>query len=152
MIPAVMAIDPGVNGGIAIIDSNRVPYYLLGLKSSMSQRELVYAVRDAADALSGLGSKVCYIEKVGYMPRDGGKGANTFGRVDGLLRGAALAYELELREVSPVLWQSKLNCLSGGNKNVTKYKAQELFPNIKGITHATADALLIAFYGVSTLG
>jgi hypothetical protein len=35
--------------------------------------------------------------------------------------------------------------LSKGDKNVTKRKAQELFPSLK-ITHATADALLIAEY------
>jgi len=39
-----------------------------------------------------------------------------------------------------------LGCLSKGDKNVTKAKAQEQFPNIK-VTHATADALLIALYG-----
>jgi hypothetical protein len=33
-----------------------------------------------------------------------------------------------------------------GDKNVSKRRAQELFPQLK-VTHATADALLIAEYG-----
>jgi hypothetical protein len=38
--------------------------------------------------------------------------------------------------------------MTKGNKNITKQKAQELFPGIK-VTHAIADALLIATYGKS---
>ena len=39
-----------------------------------------------------------------------------------------------------------MSWLSKGDKNVTKSRAQELFPELK-ITHAIADALLIAEYG-----
>ena len=43
-------------------------------------------------------------------------------------------------------WQKYLGCLTKGDKNVSKAKAQELFPDLK-ITHAIADSLLIAEYG-----
>jgi hypothetical protein len=59
-----------------------------------------------------------------------------------MLVAAGLPFEL----VSPAMWQRAMGCLSGGDKNVTKRKAQELFPDLY-ITHATADALLIAEYG-----
>jgi hypothetical protein len=39
-----------------------------------------------------------------------------------------------------------MQCLTGGDKNISKRRAQELFPSLK-ITHAVADALLIAEYG-----
>jgi hypothetical protein len=39
-----------------------------------------------------------------------------------------------------------MGCLTKGDKNVSKKRAQELFPSIK-CTHATSDALLIAEYG-----
>jgi hypothetical protein len=39
-----------------------------------------------------------------------------------------------------------MSCLTKGDKNVTKSRAQELFPEVK-VTHAIADALLIAEYG-----
>ncbi len=45
-----------------------------------------------------------------------------------------------------VRWQKEMGCLTKGDKNVTKRRAQELFPTLK-ITHAIADALLIAEYG-----
>jgi hypothetical protein len=44
------------------------------------------------------------------------------------------------------VWQGALECLSGGSKNVTKLRAQQLFPGEK-VTHGSADALLIAEYG-----
>jgi hypothetical protein len=44
------------------------------------------------------------------------------------------------------VWQKALGCLTKGDKNITKRKAQEMFPGIK-VTHATADSLLIAHYG-----
>jgi hypothetical protein len=55
-----------------------------------------------------------------------------------------------------MMWQSALNCMSGGNKNVTKGKAIELFPSYhaqrpRGIVHDIADSILIAEYGRRTL-
>lgn len=142
-----MGIDPGVNGGIAVISSDGWPLFLKGFKGKMSQRELVAVVKEAAMVLSQMDSQYCFIEKVGFIKGDGGKGANTFGRVDGLLRGTALTLGLTVYDALPFMWQSRLNCLSGGNKNVTKRRAKELYPFERNITHATADALLIAEYG-----
>lgn len=48
-------------------------------------------------------------------------------------------------EVTPAKWQGALGCRSKGDKNVTKRKAQELFPEVK-MTHAIADAYLLAEY------
>jgi len=39
-----------------------------------------------------------------------------------------------------------MGCMTKGDKNVSKRRSQELFPQIK-VTHAIADALLIASYG-----
>lgn len=148
---ACMGIDPGVRGGLAVVDREGRTH-VEGFQPGMEQTALIAAVRLGLSHLHKIDPHpVIYIEKVGYMPGDGGKGANTFGRVDGLLRGAVLMWCAErgagrLLEVSPMFWQAKLSCLSGGNKNVTKNKALELFPSVR-VTHAVADALLIARYG-----
>jgi len=55
-------------------------------------------------------------------------------------------YDQPAVDVYPMMWQAKMECLTGGNKNVSKHRAQELFPGVR-ITHAVADALLIAEYG-----
>jgi hypothetical protein len=36
-----------------------------------------------------------------------------------------------------------MKCRTGGDKNISKARAQELFPRVK-VTHKNADALLLA--------
>jgi hypothetical protein len=69
--------------------------------------------------------------------------AFTFGRGYGALRMALTMFDLHFEEVTPRQWQKAMACLTGGDKNVSKRRAQELFPALT-ITHAIADALLIA--------
>jgi hypothetical protein len=72
--------------------------------------------------------------------------AFTFGNGYGHLEMALTAAGIPFERVRPQAWQKAMGCMSKGDKNVTKAKAQELFPHLK-ITHATADACLIAEYG-----
>lgn len=107
--------------------------------------------RDVWEWLQGAlgGSDFAYIERVHSMPKQGVASSFTFGRSYGFLRGCLIASGIPFEEVTPQTWQKALGCLSRGDKNVTKAKAQQLFPSLK-ITHATADALLIAEYGRRT--
>lgn len=86
------------------------------------------------------------IEKVHSMPKQGVASSFKFGQSYGFLRGLLIALEIPFQSVAPGVWQRSLGCLSGGDKRVTKAKAQELYPELK-VTHATADALLIATFG-----
>lgn len=149
VIPCI-GVDPGVKGGLAVLSYDGEPVLVDPFRPEWTQAELVGHLRSAADLLFQRGGRVAFVEKVGVMPHDGRKGANTFGRVDGLIRGALLALNVIVRDVPPMIWQTRLQCLSGGNKNVTKAKAQELFPRVK-VTHNIADALLIARYGWESL-
>ena len=85
------------------------------------------------------------IEAVHAFPKQGVSSTFKFGVNYGLLRGLMIAGAIPFEEVSPLKWQREMACLSKGDKNITKARAQQLFPGIK-ITHATADALLIAEY------
>lgn len=143
---ATMAVDPGVDGGLAVLRGDGTVAHLRGFKPSMTHKELVDAVLLGLEILALEGSREVFVELVGYMPTDGGQGANTFGRVDGLIRGAILARGYKPQDAYPQRWQAALECMTGGNKNISKRKAQELWPQEKW-THATADAALIAEYG-----
>ena len=148
---ASMGIDPGVRGGLVVLTPAGMVAHTEGFVPGMTHSALIGAVRLGLTKTRQLGHVHVTIEKVGYMPGDGGKGANTFGRVDGLLRGAVLMWMIEngcgqLYDVTPMFWQSALGCLSGGNKNVTKNKACDIWPTVRW-THSIADAALIAEYG-----
>jgi hypothetical protein len=62
---------------------------------------------------------------------------------------ALTAASIPFERVRPQAWQKALACMTKGDKNVSKRRAQELFPSMK-ITHAIADSLLIAEYNRRT--
>lgn len=85
------------------------------------------------------------LERVWSSPGWGHVGAFRFGLNYGACRMALMAAQIPSEEVLPQKWQAGMNCRSGKDKNVTKRRAQGLWPRYT-ITHALADALLIAEY------
>lgn len=141
-----LGIDPGGKGGIAAIGYDEeantfVPYWTMPLEKLTE--------RDIWEGLRFRHASWAVLEKVGASPQMGRTSAFSFGKSYGFLRGVLTASKIPFDEVSPQKWQKALGCLSGGDKRVTRAKAQQLFPNIK-VTHAIADCLLIAEYARRT--
>jgi len=137
----IAGIDPGKSGGLAIIhDETETP-----IVYSFSNQ----TCHDIAEFIRGHMSLIdkVYIEKVSSMPGQGVKSMFTFGEGYGHLQGVLNALLIPYDFVRPLTWQSTLKCRTGGDKNISKAKAQQLFPMVEKITHAIADALLIAEYG-----
>lgn len=142
----ILGIDPGQSGGMAFLPADDS---FIGLVAKMPETE-----RDLWDLLKDwleIGINYAFLEAVHAMPQQGVSSTFKFGQHYGMLRGFLIALGVPFETVSPAVWQRKLGCLSHGNKNITKAKAQELFPSLH-ITHATADALLIAHYGCQKHG
>lgn len=137
-----LGIDPGGSGGIAIVGGDDP------VAHKMPETE-----RDVFDLIATFSrASFAYIERVhamgapkGGRPGRGAKGNFQIGFSYGLLRGCLISCGIPFGEVTPQVWQKTLGCLTGGDKNVSKRRAQQLFPSLK-ITHAVADALLIAEY------
>ena len=83
------------------------------------------------------------VERVSAFPGQGVSSTFKFGRSFGFVIGLLVAFKIPFDLVTPVTWQRAMHCLSKGDKNRTKARAQQLFPKVK-IVHATADAGLIA--------
>ena len=140
---AVFAIDPGQNGAFVRVlpDGTLAPYPFTHT-----------TYKDVAVELSACaGKKTLFLEKVHTMPGQGIASSGKFMRDVGTWYGIALACGCKIVEVTPQTWQKAMKCMSKGDKNVTKRRAQELFPYLH-VTHATADALLIAEYGRLMMG
>lgn len=140
-----LGIDPGKNGGIAwFIDGKpcveKMPATIADLwqliDSIASEVPMIYRQREIK----------AYLEQVSAMPGQGVTSCFTFGNGFGHLEMALTAANIPFERVSPQKWQKAMSCMTKGNKNVSKARAQELFPSIS-ITHAKADALLIAEFG-----
>ncbi len=135
-----IGIDPGQSGGIAIV-----------CEMERSRTTLAYNMpdteSDTADILREYQQyaaiTTCFIEAVHSMPKQGVASSFKFGRSYGFLRGLLIGLKIPFEEITPQTWQKEMNCRTGGDKNVSKAKAQQLWPELK-ITHALADALLLA--------
>lgn len=147
----IIGIDPGKRGGIAWGATDWIQPHTQKMPATVHDlAELIYEITD-----NDYATVKCYLERVGVITREKGKpqGVNSmftfgrgFGQIEGVLAGMRVPYE----HVGSQVWQSVLKCLTGGDKNVSKAKAQQLFPGILKMTHAIADATLIWEYGKRT--
>lgn len=135
----IIGIDPGASGAIVAHDGESSLEFV---KLSETEYDISLFLK-----VLDLDCAFAYIERVHSMPGQGVASSFKFGQSYGFLRGLLIGLSVPFEEVSPQKWQKSMGCLSKGDKNVTKSKAQQLFPNVK-VTHAIADALLIAEYGL----
>lgn len=131
--------DPGLSGGIAFVPEDGSAAWAEKMPDTDSG--LLELLKDQAFEATCFG----LIEKVHSMPKQGVTSAFTFGEGYGKLQMAFIAAGIPFDRCTPQKWQREMQCLTKGNKNVSKRRASELFPHIK-CTHAISDALLIAEY------
>jgi hypothetical protein len=127
-----------MSGGFAVLSKNKSSANALAF-DHMTPSDIVTTLR---------GAKIekAYLESVGAMPGQGVSSTFKFGVNYGWWQGVLLSLGIPFDRVAPAVWQGAMRCRTGGDKNISKARAQELFPQLK-ITHALADALLIAEYG-----
>lgn len=146
----ILAIDPGLSGGIAHYANNRVVVEPMP-DTDGDVREVMINYLSQSD--------VVYIEKVGgYI---GGKGAPgsamfNFGRNVGFLHGLIAASKTRVIEVPPQRWQKTIGAGTSkthgkGWKSHLKGLAQQRQPSIH-ITLKTADAVLILEHAMISEG
>jgi crossover junction endodeoxyribonuclease RuvC len=138
---AFIGIDPGISGAIAYVtDKGWASCEPFKRGTPKDWLTLLQWIRNAN------GDAFAMLERVHSMPRQGVASTFKFGHHAGMCEAFLIAAEIPFEFVTPLAWQKAMGCLSHGDKNVTKRRAEELFPTGVVITHATADALLIAEY------
>lgn len=140
----VIGIDPGKSGGIAWCNAG----YMQAWPMPKTEQDIFSLLRDMK-----FDDSICFIEKLGPRPitikgRTVRSPSNEWKLAThyGFLRGCLVSLKIPFEEVPPSKWQKALGCLSKGDKNIPKQKAQQLFPDLK-ITLKTADAVLLCEYG-----
>ena len=144
----VIGIDPGKAGGIAVVGWERAVAHPM----PATERDILDLIASLRE-LAAPDSPTAIIERVASMPKQGVVSTFTFCENYGALRMPLIAVGVPFESVSPGVWQRPFNLptiKSAGSKvakkNAHKARAQELFPGVK-ITHAVADALLLAEWG-----
>lgn len=151
----LIGIDPGKAGGIGFI---RPPEgaHAITMPDTIGDiwGEFNYLTGAIRAIRRELNEDRCFalIEKVWPRPGNGVRASFTFGQNYGHLEMALTAAEVPFDYVTPAKWQKEFGLIrTDKNEPTTKKKnrhkaaAQRLFPHLK-VTHAIADALLIAEY------
>lgn len=147
-----LGIDPGGQGGFAIIKGNKV----------IAIYEMPNTPLDLSNVFKGIQKEHnpthTFIEQVQSMPGEGHKGAFTFGRGVGRLEQVLADHSFSYEFIRPQAWQKQLNIPSRGKdeakpafKERLRKKAQELFPKLSlwselrtlGKQRAVCDAILL---------
>ena len=137
-----VGVDPGGSGGFGIIPPT--PGHAWCQKMPETEADIWQFVENL-NWHREHDTVVACIESVHSMPKQGVASSFTFGQNFGALRMALTAAKFKWHLVTPQKWQKAMGCMTRGDKNVSKAHAQRLFPHLK-LTHATADAMLIAEY------
>lgn len=140
-----VGIDPGASGAVAVVTAHGIV--------DKEPFETETDARDFLESWCGSGNQLfAVLEKVHAMPKQGVTSTFKFGMNYGVWRGLLCCLRIPFDEVTPQRWQKALGCLTHGDKNISKARAQALFPRVEKITHRIADALLIAEYCRRTRG
>lgn len=137
-----LGIDVGANGALALLDWNGNVIDVVKTANA-TEHDISDSIAEWKESGAPI---VAFIETVHSMPKQGVASSFKFGDGNGFLRGLLIAHKIPFYYVTPQKWQTAMQCKTGGNKNISKAAAQRLYPDRK-ITHADADALLIAKYG-----
>lgn len=136
-----LGIDPGVSGGIALLDANAKVLLLTKMPENAPAHvaflQRVLAQGRAADVRAAL-------ELVHSSPQMGVRSAFTFGRSYERCLSLLVASNIAFVTPTPQVWQKAMKCRTRGDKNVSLAAARRLFRDQVVVTHHTADALLLA--------
>jgi crossover junction endodeoxyribonuclease RuvC len=151
----ILGIDPGLDGGIALLDSHAGLAVEVIPTIGTKRREVDGAA--LAHIIDAWRPDHAYLEKVGSRPGQGVRSMFTFGCTVGVVKGVLGALEIPFSEVLPQEWQSVVcaGCRSGDPKGAALIRARQLFPKQSFLAtrlskkphRGLVDAACLAEYG-----
>jgi crossover junction endodeoxyribonuclease RuvC len=128
-----MGIDPGLKGGIAVLSPDGVIIEPMPTieDTILNLPELARILRDWAPEI-----RMCVLEKVGAMPKQGVSSMFKFGRVYGNVEAMLIAFGIPTMLVRPQEWQKEIHRGADGNLD-SKAKSyvifSRLFPGVNAL-------------------
>jgi crossover junction endodeoxyribonuclease RuvC len=152
----IIGIDPGIVGGVAILDSDHVidSFDMPVMASGVRTKRKVNAA-SLAEKLKAFhpNIKLALIERVSAMPKQGVSSSFSFGEAYGAAQGVIQGLGIPLMFVTPREWKKYFGLIKK-DKDFSRTVAQEHFPDVdlslKKDVHR-AEALLIAKYGLERM-
>ena len=151
----IIGIDPGLSGGIAILDDLKIfdiydmPIMSEGKKNKnqLNSAQLVNIIRKN---LIPNGDTFLIVEQVSAMPGQGVTSMFNFGQTFGSIKGICAALNLPIFFVRPAKWKKHFDLINS-SKDASRTKVIEMYPSIsprlsKKKDVNKDDAILIARY------
>ena len=157
----IIGIDPGLSGGIAVLENNKVlnifdmPVMSEGKKNKrqLNSAQLVCLIKEN---IKNNEEVVVIVEQVNAMPGQGVTSMFNFGQTFGAIKGICAALSLPIFFVRPAKWKKHFELINS-SKDASRTKAIEMYPKLanqlaKKKDVNKSDAILIArFYSETRL-
>ena len=152
----IIGIDPGLSGGIAVLENNQVlsifdmPVMSEGKKNKrqLNSAQLVTLIKENIKSSEDV---AVIVEQVNAMPGQGVTSMFNFGQTFGAIKGVCAALGLPIFFVRPSKWKKHFELINS-SKDSSRTKAIEMYPAFsnqlaKKKDVNKSDAILIArFY------
>jgi crossover junction endodeoxyribonuclease RuvC len=148
----ILGIDPGVRGGLAIIeiDNGIAPKLIDAIDipvTGVGAKERVDVLAIRAWILAHKPDHAM-IERAQAMPKQGASSGFKYGRATGALEAVIACCEVPMTIIEPTAWK-KFHHLRGGDKEGGRQRALQLFPAAHALLarkkdHGRGEAALIA--------
>ena len=151
----IIGIDPGLSGGIAILENNKVkeifdmPVMSDG-KKNKRQLNSALLVQLIKDNIKNAEDIAIVVEQVNAMPGQGVTSMFNFGQTFGAIKGICAALGLPVFFVRPAKWKKHFELINS-SKDASRTKVIEMYPFLadklsKKKDVNKTDAILIARY------
>tara|TARA_A100001388_G_C28754150_1_gene493979 strand:+ start:1158 stop:1643 length:486 start_codon:yes stop_codon:yes gene_type:complete len=155
----VIGIDPGLSGGIAILQEKRVlglfdmPVMSEGKKNKrqLNSAQLVNILKENIETKDEI---AVVVEQVNAMPGQGVTSMFNFGQTFGAIKGVCAALKLPIFFVRPSKWKKHFELINS-SKDSSRTKVIEMYPDLSNqLTKKKdvnkSDAILIARFYTET--
>ena len=151
----IIGIDPGLSGGIAIIDDLKIfdifdmPIMSEG-KKNKNQLNSAQLVNIIKNHITIKDKTFVIVEQVSAMPGQGVTSMFNFGQTFGAIKGICASLGLPIFYVRPAKWKKHFDLINS-SKDARRTKVIEMYPSISARLSKKkdvnkADAILIARY------
>lgn len=153
----IAGIDPGVAGGIAILEIDAEDSRVLAAIDvptvGVKAKQHIDPV-GVQEFLLAHGPQHCFFERAQAMPRQGASSGFKYGAAVGALYAVVTLCAIPVTVIDPGQWKRGMK-LRGKDKEGSRQRALELFPGAHEYFklkkhHGRAEAALLALYGART--
>lgn len=152
-----IGVDPGLDGAIAVMCDGGITLLDTPTVSNGKKRDMdLYAIVRLLRGLTCSQDALVSIESVHSMPGQGVASTFAFGKGFGMWLGVLAALNVPHQAVAPQTWKKVMLRDGGKEKDASRVKAAQLFPQVadqltRKKDHGRADALLMAAWAQRTV-